>query len=211
MPDCEPVKLISDLIIPEYVDRWDEYFSYMAAVVSIKSKDETCRVGAVIVSPSNVVLSTGFNGLARGVYDDKEILGNKDERDEKLRVMCHAEQNAILNAARVGIAVAGASIYVTKFPCLACCNAIVQAGIVRIYTHDDWYWKHDPFDKEHWRKKSVLRQTHIKVEAPFHPDYSSEEPITVENIRVTNIRVPKKPPGRVTAVPRRTQSRKSQG
>src|SRR5580692_291788 len=132
-PTAEPP--ISDLVIPECVDSWDKYFLYMAAAVSIKSKDRTCRVGAVIVSASNVVLSTGFNGLARGVYDDKEILDDKDKRDDKLRVMCHAEQNAILNAARIGIAVEGATIYVTKFPCLACCNGIIQAGITRIYTH----------------------------------------------------------------------------
>jgi len=199
---------ISDLIIPEYVDSWDKYFSYMAAAVSIKSKDEKCRVGAVIVSPNNVVLSTGFNGLARGVYDDKHILQKKNE---KLRVVCHAEQNAILNAARIGVSVEGATVYVTKFPCLACCNAIIQAGIVRIYTHDKWYWNGDPFDKNHSRKRSIIRQTHLKVDAPFHPEHSPQEQITVEEIMAPKITVPKKPPGRVTIADQRGQRRKSQG
>ena len=54
--------------------------------MSIKSKDPRCKVGAVIVSGNNVVLSTGFNGLARGVYDNEQLLADVDA---KLRVVCH--------------------------------------------------------------------------------------------------------------------------
>ena len=147
---------------------------YMATAASIKSKDPKCRVGAVIVSTGNLVLSTGFNGLPRGVHDDEDILGNPDE---KLKVICHAEQNAILNAARLGVALEGSSIFVTKFPCLACCNSIVQVGINRIYTHDKWYWNDDPFDQDHSRKRDVLRQTHITVDAPFHPEFMPKREI----------------------------------
>lgn len=162
------------IVIPEHTDNWDEYFLWIATVVAIKSKDPRCRVGAVITSPDNVVLSTGFNGLARGVYDNEQILG---DADEKLKVICHAEQNAILNAARIGVALQGASIFVTKFPCLACCNAIIQAGINRIYTHDSSFWNDDPFDKDHSRKKSILRQAKVKVDAPYHPEYRPHEQI----------------------------------
>jgi dCMP deaminase len=166
------------------IDDWDEYFVIIAEAAKSKSKDIHCPVGAVIVSEDNVVLTTGFNGLPRGIDDDKEIL---EDQDEKLKVICHAEQNAIINAARIGIATRGASIYVTKFPCLACCNSIIQAGIKRIYTLDDGYWDNDPFDgKEdgnHWRKRRLLRGTQIIVEAPHHPDYSS------------NIKIKKRPRG----------------
>jgi dCMP deaminase len=159
----------------EPLDEWDEYFSLIAEATKSKSKDPKCPVGAVIVSADNVVLTTGFNGLPRGVDDDREILENTDE---KLKVICHAEQNAIINAARVGIAVQGASIYVTKFPCLACCNSIIQAGIKRIFTLDYRYWDDDPFDGKkdgnHWRKRRLIRDTHIVVDAPHHPDYSSK-------------------------------------
>lgn len=164
----------SGILLPEHVDSWDEYFLWMATAASIKSKDPRCRVGAVIASATNVLLSTGFNGLARGVYDDKNLLENPDE---KLKVICHAEQNAILNAARIGVAVEGSTIFVTKFPCLACCNHIIQAGIARIHTHDNRFWDDDPFDKDHSLKKSILRQAHIKVDAPFHPDFAPHEPI----------------------------------
>jgi deoxycytidylate deaminase len=123
----------------------------------------------VIASRDKVVLSTGFNGFARGVDDADTLLADVPE---KLRMICHAEANAIMNAARIGVALEKATIYVTKFPCLSCCNAIIQAGISRIYTHDHRYWGDDPIDKEHFRKPIVLRQAGIQVDAPFHPDFS---------------------------------------
>ena len=167
---------LKELRIPLIVDKWDEYFLYLASVASIKSKDPRCSVGAVIVSRDNIVLSTGFNGFARGVYDDEETLQNADE---KLKVICHAEANAILNAARVGARVEGTTIYVSKFPCLSCCNSIIQAGIKRIYTHDGEFWKDDPFDKDHTRKIRVLHEAHIDVVAPYHPTFQPQAQITV--------------------------------
>jgi dCMP deaminase len=175
--------------IPNHVDRWDEYFLNIAKVVSIKSKDPKCPVGAVIVSDDNIILSTGFNGPARGVHDDEEILLNADE---KLKVICHAEHNAVMNASRIGIALQGASIFVTKFPCLACCNSIIQAGITQIYTHDNEFWNDDPFDGDHSRKKRVLHEARVKIDAPYHPEFKPTEQIVVPK---------KKAAGRETNVP----------
>lgn len=165
--------------LPEHVDGWDEYFLCMAEAAAIKSKDPKCSVGAV-VARDDTVLSTGFNGLARGVYDDERLLA---DAEEKLRVICHAETNAIINAARNGVALRGASIFVTKFPCLACCNAIIQAGIVRIYTHDSRFWDDDPLDSDHHRKRDILRQARVKVDAPFHPEFAPSKPITLKRPR----------------------------
>jgi dCMP deaminase len=159
----------------EYIENWDVYFLSIAETVARKSKDPRCQVGAVIVSADNVLLSTGFNGLARGVVDSERIL---DDADEKLKWICHAEMNAILNAARTGVAVAGCSIYVNKFPCLACCNAILQAGIARVYTHDKKFWGDDPFDPTHDRKRATLKQSRLKVHAPFHPEFNPQEPVS---------------------------------
>jgi dCMP deaminase len=176
--------------VPDHVEDWDQYFLWIAKVVSIKSKDPKCPVGAVIVSNDHVIVSTGFNGLARGVHDDERMLA---DADEKLKVICHAEHNAILNAARIGgIPLQGSSIYVTKFPCLACCNAIIQAGLKRVCTHDDWYWNDDPFDKDHSRKKKVIHEAGLKIDAPFHPDYKPSTPIVAPK---------KKPPARADVVP----------
>lgn len=161
------------------IEDWDEYFLAIAEVVAQKSKDPRSQVGAVLASSDSVLMSTGFNGFARGIFDDVRLLR---KRNEKLSWICHAEMNAIWNAGRLGVPLKGSTIYVNKFPCLACCNAIVQTGIVRIYTHDSKYWDGDHLDKDHSRKRSLLRQARIKVDAPFHPDFSSGEPITLQNI-----------------------------
>lgn len=150
-----------------YIESWDEYLLDISVTVSRKSKDPRCRVGAVLARDRRV-LSTGFNGFARGVYDDDATL-----RDvaTKLKLICHAEANAIDNAAFEGVALAGATIYVTKFPCLACCNRIVQVGVTRLYTHDKRYWDDDPLDGDHRLKPVVLKHGGVEVVAPFHPAY----------------------------------------
>jgi dCMP deaminase len=200
MPPTEPTLPLSGaadtevpslrISMPAQVDNWDEYFLNVAKSVSIKSKDPKCPVGAVIVSSDNVILSTGFNGLARGVHDDDRTLF---DADEKLRIICHAEHNAILNAARVGgRPLQGSTIYVTKFPCLSCCNAIIQSGIERIYTHDNEFWNDDPVDGDHSRKPRILREAQIKVDAPYHPAFKPVEQIVVPK---------KKSPTRTKATP----------
>ncbi len=191
LPSASQLSTVADgIYIPAQVDSWDEYFLHIARAVSTKSKDPRCPVGAVITTRDNVVLATGFNGFARGVHDDETTLSNADE---KLKVICHAEQNAILNAARIGgHPLEGTTIYVTKFPCLTCCNSIIQAGIKRVYTHDSEFWKDDPFDADHSRKKRVLHEAQIKVDAPFHDGFKPTEQITVPK---------KKPPMRETLLP----------
>lgn len=145
-----------------HLEDWDQYFLGIARAVAQKSKDDRCRVGAVIVSPDSLVLSTGFNGLARGVYDDERLLQNVDE---KLKWICHAEANAISNAARSGVSLMNSTIFVTKFPCFLCCNAIAQAGIKRIYTHDDRFWDDDPVDGARPQRPEKKKQPHRRKRA----------------------------------------------
>lgn len=157
-----------------YVRDWDQYFHNIAKAVAQKSKDPKCQVGAVVVSEDQLVLATGFNGLARGVFDGEDLL---QDAKEKLRWICHAETNAIFNAARTGVSVKGCTIFVTKFPCFVCCNAIAQAGMKRIYTLDHRYWDDDEFDGNkgkdpHSRKRVLLKQAGIRVDAPNHPDFN---------------------------------------
>jgi dCMP deaminase len=161
------------------IEDWDVYFLAIAEIVACKSEDTNCQVGAVLVTPDSVVISTGYNGFARGVFDNENLL---KDTDEKLKWICHAEVNAIWNAGRLGVPLKGCSIYVNKFPCFSCCNAIVQSGISRIYTHDHSYWKNDPFDPDHSRKRSLLKQSALKVAAPFHPDFRPRAPLKRERI-----------------------------
>src|ERR1700722_18183411 len=90
------------------LDRWDRHFIDMALLCASMSKDPRTRVGAVIVGPDLEVRSTGFNGFPRGVADTPERLQDKST---KLRLIVHAEVNAILNAARAGIPLKGCTLY----------------------------------------------------------------------------------------------------
>ncbi len=107
---------------------WDEYFMGVALLAAQRSKDPNTQVGACIVSSTNKILSTGYNGFPHGCSDD-EYPWNRDESrgETKYQFVVHAELNAILNAE--GANVRGARVYVGLFPCHECAKAIIQAGI----------------------------------------------------------------------------------
>lgn len=107
---------------------WHRYFIDMAFLVAGKSKDRSTRVGAVIIGPDNEVRSTGYNGFPRGVDDD---VNERHERPTKYLYTEHAERNAIFNAARHGVALAGCRLYLNSepCPCADCTRAIIQSGI----------------------------------------------------------------------------------
>jgi dCMP deaminase len=105
---------------------WEEYFITLALVASLKSKDPSTQVGAVIVdNRTRKVVSAGYNGFPRNV-DDNKI---PQTRPEKYFYVVHAELNAILHAER---GLENCTLYVTSFPCAECMKAIVQTGIRKI-------------------------------------------------------------------------------
>jgi dCMP deaminase len=113
---------------------WDKLFMTMCDTVALKSKDESTKVGCVIVGPSHDVRSIGFNGLPRGCRDD---VPERQLRPEKYRWFEHAERNAIYNAARVGVPLEGCTLYVQFTPCCDCMRAIIQSGIIDVYIRDE--------------------------------------------------------------------------
>ncbi len=117
---------------------WDEYFMGVALMAARRSKDPGTQVGACIVSPSNKIISTGYNGFPIGLSDDEfpwEREGNF--MDTKYAYVCHAELNAILN--NPGTSLAGCRVYVALFPCNECAKAIVQSGIREVVFISDKY------------------------------------------------------------------------
>lgn len=104
---------------------WNEYFLEMAHLVASKSKDPSTKVGCVIVTEDKVVAATGYNGLPRGVEDKPERM----ERPAKYLWTSHAEENAVSQAARVGMPLKGGIAYVTHMPCSRCARTLVQAGV----------------------------------------------------------------------------------
>jgi len=98
----------------------------MARHVAKLSKDPSTKVGAVIFDPKGRIVSAGFNGLARGVKDTPERL---NDRDLKLRMVLHAERNAISFATAP---LEGCVMVVTHPCCAQCAASIIQAGIAHV-------------------------------------------------------------------------------
>ena len=115
---------------------WDEYFMGVALLASKRSKDPNTQVGACIVSPDNIILSTGYNGFPVGCSDDEYPWAREGE-ENKYPYVVHAELNAILNSS--GKSLHGARIYVALFPCNECAKAIIQSGIREVIYLSDKY------------------------------------------------------------------------
>ena len=117
---------------------WDEYFMGMAVLSSLRSKDPSTKVGAVIVSDEKKVVSIGYNGMPR-YCDEDQLTWNKGEGlDSKYLYVCHAEMNAILNVQNGG-SLKGTTVYVTLFPCNECAKALIQTGVKEVVYLDDKY------------------------------------------------------------------------
>ena len=110
-------------------EKWDIRFVELAKHISQWSKDPSTKVGCVVVGEDREIRSTGFNGFPKGISDDTERLVN---REMKYPLICHAEENAIMHAARIGVSLKGSTAYVTWPPCSRCARSLIQAGIKEV-------------------------------------------------------------------------------
>ncbi|PIR42135.1 MAG: deaminase [Candidatus Yanofskybacteria bacterium CG10_big_fil_rev_8_21_14_0_10_37_15] len=106
--------------------KWDEYFIKIAEIVALRSTCDRAHVGAVITK-NKVILSTGYNGSSRGLPHCDDI-GHEIVDGHCVRTV-HAEANAVIQAARNGVAIDGSILYLTISPCYDCFKMIVNAGI----------------------------------------------------------------------------------
>ena len=106
--------------------KWQARFIRFAKEVSTWSKDPKAQVGCVIVSPDKRQITYGYNGFPPTVPDYEESLVNEEL---KLKLMVHAELNAILNART---SLANWHLYSTKCLCLDCAKAVIQSGITSV-------------------------------------------------------------------------------
>lgn len=109
--------------------KWDQRFLNLASHISGWSKDPSTKVGCVVVGLDREIRSTGFNGFPRGIEDTAARL---QDRAKKYPLICHAEENAIMHAARVGVSLKGCTAYVTWPPCTRCARSLVQAGVANV-------------------------------------------------------------------------------
>ena len=115
---------------------WDEYFMDMAALTARRSTCLRRQVGAVIVQDKHIV-ATGYNGAPSGIetckdrgFCYKNSLGINNGPLNCFAV--HAEQNALMQAAKLGISCEGATVYCTTQPCNICTKLLINAGISKV-------------------------------------------------------------------------------
>ncbi len=116
---------------------WDDYFIHLAFEVSKRSTCLRRAVGAII-DKERRILATGYNGVPSGLRHCEETgclrekLGVPSGQRHEICRGLHAEQNAIIQAARYGIDIEGSSIYITTQPCSVCAKMLINAGITEI-------------------------------------------------------------------------------
>jgi len=122
------------------MDKWDKRFMEVAKLVSSWAScyQQDRKIGAVIVKEKRI-LTTGYNGAPAGVKTCVERgeclrkkLGIPSGTRHEMCYAIHAEQNAIIQAAKLGVSIEGATLYCTHQPCIICAKMIVNSGIERI-------------------------------------------------------------------------------
>jgi dCMP deaminase len=131
----------------------DFLYLNIAKLVAERSKANRKKVGAVLVKNKNIV-SFGWNGTPSGFNNACE-----DDNNCTLSLVVHAEANAICKAAKMGLSIEGADLYLTLSPCIECIKLIIQSGIKRVIFSEK-YRDFEPI--------KYLKQAKIKVDfIPF--------------------------------------------
>lgn len=146
---------------------WDQYFMDLAHSVSKRATCDRGRAGCVIVKDKQILV-TGYVGSPRGLKHCDEVghlMKKVIHEDGSVSQHCvrtvHAEQNAITQAARRGIALEGATIYVRMTPCRTCAMLIINCGIERVVCEKKYHAGRE--------SEEMLK------EAGVHLEYFSEE------------------------------------
>lgn len=140
-----------------FSEKWHKRFMEVAELVKTWSKDPSTKVGAVVVGPDREIRSTGYNGLVRGVDDNKP---ERMERPTKYDFFEHAERNAVYNACLIGASLKGCVIYVTAMPCPDRARAIIQSGIKMVVTRKVTIDEKSPANT--WRDKLAYSEEMFK-------------------------------------------------
>ena len=128
---------------------WDEYFLKLAMLASERATCPRMHCGCVLVK-DKYVLATGYNGALPGAAHCYEV-GCLVVDNHCVRTN-HAEINALCQAARHGVHLDGATVYVTNMPCTACSKALIAAGIVRVVVFSDY---HDTLAEQFFAESSI--------------------------------------------------------
>ncbi len=155
----------------------DTYYMQIAMAVRERADCTGQKVGAVIVF-KNRIISTGYNGTPAGMKNCSDggchRCANRGTQYKSgtaydLCICVHAEQNAVLSAARFGISVEGATIYTTTQPCFGCLKEMLQAGINNVYFRNPWTANRNDQQEQQYKElqnKFQGRVHHLDVPDP---------------------------------------------
>lgn len=117
---------------------WDEYFMEIARAVAKRATCDRGRSGCVIARDKQILV-TGYVGSPPGLphCDDvghqmKTVTHENGEQSQHCVRTTHAEQNAVIQAAKIGVSIDGGTLYCKMTPCTVCAKMIVSAGIKRV-------------------------------------------------------------------------------
>ena len=111
-------------------NKWDIRFLQLAEHIAGWSKDPSKKIGAVAVGEKGQILAQGYNGFPRGIEDN---IDRYENREEKYKLVVHAEMNVIYNASYNGVSLNDSTLYVYGLPvCSDCAKGIIQVGIKRV-------------------------------------------------------------------------------
>lgn len=142
-------------------DKWYNRYMSLAEEISTWSKDPNTKVGAVIVGSKGQILSQGYNGFPRGIKDTPKRL---NDRDTKLKLVVHAEMNAIYNASYSGVSLDGSTMFVYGLPvCSECAKGVIQVGISKIIIKEEFI-EARPHWTESWKmSEEMFKESGVKI------------------------------------------------
>ena len=146
---------------------WDEYFMEVCDAISKRATCDRARSGCVIAK-ENQILVTGYVGAPAGLphcdeagHQFKKMLHDDDRITTHCVRTVHAEQNAICQAAKRGISIAGGTLYCRMTPCRTCAMLIINCGIVRVVAQRRY---HDGADSEVMFREAGIKLEHLHDE-----------------------------------------------
>ncbi len=149
---------------------WDEYFMNIAELVGTRSTCDRGRTGCAIVKEKRLLV-TGYAGSPIGLphcdevgHEMHKVTHEDGTTSEHCIRTAHAEQNAIAQAARMGIALDGGTVYCKMTPCYTCAKILINAGIKKIVALKDYHASK--------RSKEIFEQAGVKLQI-MNPEVQS--------------------------------------
>jgi len=160
---------------PHQRPSWDEYFMSIAELVGSRATCGRGRSGCVIVKDKRILV-TGYVGSPTGLphcdevgHEMHRVVHEDGSESEHCIRTAHAEQNAIAQAARIGISVDGATVYCHMTPCYVCAKILINAGIKKIVALKDYHASK--------RSKEIFEESGVKLHImkPEVENYASDK------------------------------------